>query len=474
MTTKTFGLLALLWLAACVASTPVARRDRDVAAEFAAAMAPHVADAGTMVAEATLDAAPAGPETVADGPVSATVTGHLGAAQTRDGSWLVQLPPTGGSVVAVSHGAMLNVRGTNTTDVHTATLALPAAVVPGDALVVAMPGSGRGDYWDVPGRSACTRMLAVVFVPYAVRSDLLRPPAIGNSWLSRFFRTVPIPESAVRLDRLPSVVDVQKLGVDWSSWGASEPTIPYLTALLRRFGGECYDGWSTDTRTPDQQHPGYGSYYASVVSPTGVQLCSTAPLEVKRPLALAVTQRGLDLVGAFADGRRQVALGGHCAGRKALVVLAGHLLGVDAFADPSSIVGPVWQEDLAYTPGAWWFGWSARWRYRVEPMAKTLADPPSMWGDVAAQQHDSLAWQVAGYMPQVVGSQIGTAHCMRLLGRTREWSPSADAMVQQWMSGPPAGADAQLRAAGIALPWGTDYSLSRGAGFCAAAWRHYQ
>ena len=303
------------------------------------------------------------------------MVGHLDAVQTRDGSWIVQVPLSGAQIRSHTGGAMLNVRGTNTVDIHTATIALPCAVAPCDALLVAVPGTGRGDYWGVPGRSACTEMMAVVFVPYAVSSELLRPPALGNSWLSRFFRSVPIPESAVRMDRLPSVVDVQALPVQWSSWGAAEPTIPYLTGLLRRFGGDCYDGWSTDTRTPDRQHPGYGSYYASVVSQSLVQLCSTASTEAKRPLAIAIAQRGLDLVGAFADGRRQLVLGGHCAGRKALIVACGHLLGVEALADPSSIVGPVFQEDLCYQPGAWWFGWQATWRYRVEPMPRTVADP---------------------------------------------------------------------------------------------------
>jgi hypothetical protein len=318
--------------------------------------------------------------------------------------------------------------------------------------------------------------MAVVFVPYAVGPGLLRPPAIGNSYLARFFRSLPIAESVVNLDRLPAVVDVQALGVNWASWGAAEPTIPYLTGLLRRFGGECYDGWSTDTRTPDWQHPGYGSAYASVVSQAMVQLCSTiSGTETKRPLALAVVQRGLDLVGAWCDGRRNYPLGGHSAGRKALVVVTGHLLGVEAFADPSSIVGAAFQEDLAYQPGQWWFGgWNATWRYRVEPMPKTLADPPATWGAADATQHDSLAWQVAGYMPQVVGAQVGTALAMRLMGRTREWSAQADAMVAQWMAGPPAAAKAQLDAAGLTFPWGTDYALVKGAGLCAAAWKAHR
>lgn len=466
------AVLAVVLVPACVGAAGAA--SADVATQFAAAMQAAPSGQGDALA-AGLAADPLPPQVLTDGACRVTIGGHLGAVQTRDGSWIVQVPLSGAQVLEHTGGAALNVRGTNTTDVHTASLALPAAVVPCDALVVATPGTGRGDYWAAPGRSSCSEAMAVVFVPYAVRGDLLRPPAIGSSWLSRYFRSVPIPERAVHVETLPTALVVSSLPVNWQAWGAAEPTIPYLTGLLRRFAGECYDGWSTDTRTPDRQHPGYGSAYASVVSQALVQLCSTSSAEAKRPLALAVVQRGLDLVGAFADGRRQFALGGHCAGRKALVIACGHLLGVEALADPAAVVGPVFQEDQAYQPGDWWFGgWKARWGYRGEAPGdgSLLGAPPGQWGAVDSTTHSSWAWMVSGYLPQVVGAQVGTAYAMRKLGRTGEWSTSADAMVAQWMEGPPPAARQQLQAAGLALPWSTDYALVRGAGFCAAAWRH--
>lgn len=473
MNARVAGLLALL-AAAC--STPPPAAEHEVAQAFAAAMGP----APARVAAALT---PPGRQSLITGQITVEVEGHLAAVRCRDGGWLVQVPAAGASVVGYSSteghaGAMLNVRGTNQVDVHAATLPLPCAIVPGDALVVASTGSGRGGYWAVPGRSVCDEMMAVVFVSYPVGPSLLRPPAVGNSWLARWFRSVPIPEAQVDLERLPAVVDVASLGVDWSAWGAAEPTIGYLTGLLRPFGGECYDGWATDTRTPDHQHPGYGSAYASVVSQALVQLCSTAPAAAKRDLALAVVQRGLDLIGAWSDGRRTYPLGGHGAGRKALIVATGHLLGVELLADPTAIVGPRFAEDAGYRAGSWWWGddWSAVWAFRLEAPfdGRLLASPPAIWGPVDAAGHDSWAWMVAGYLPQVVGAQVGTALAMRLLGRTREMGVSLDAMVEQWMRGPPAEADADLRAAGIVLPWGRDYSMVRGAGFCAAAWRKTQ
>ena len=57
-----------------------------------------------------------------------------------------------------------------------------------------------------------------------------------------------------------------------------------------------------------------------------------------------------------------------------------------------------------------------------------------------------------------------------LLGRPREMGVHLDTMVSQWMQGPPPVAQAQLEAAGIRLPWGTDYALVKGTDFCAAAW----
>ena len=470
MNARVAGLFTLL-AAACAVPPPATVTEQDVAQAWVAAM-------GAAPARVAAAVTPPGREALTTSQITVELEGHLAAVRCRDGGWLVQVPPAGARVVGYSTsdghaGAVLNVRGNNQVDVHSATLPLPCAIVPGDALVVASTGSGRGGYWDAPGRSVCDEMLAIVFVHYPVGPGLLRPPAIGDSWLARWFRSLPLPESKVDMARLPAVIDVAGLGIDWSAWGAAEPTMPYLTGLLRPFAGDVYDGWSTDTRTPDHQHPGY--YYASVVSQALVQLCSTAPAGAKRDLALAVVQRGLDLIGAWADGRRTYPLGGHAAGRKALIVATGHLLAVEPLADPTAIVGPKFQEDGAYRPGSWWWGddWSATWAFRLEAPSdgRLLATPPSTWGPVDAAGHDSWAWMVAGYMPQVVGAQVGTALAMRLLGRTREWGTSADAMVAQWMTGPPSEADAELRAAGIVLPWGSDYAVVRGADFCAAAWR---
>jgi len=67
-------------------------------------------------------------------------------------------------------------------------------------------------------------------------------------------------------------------------------------------------------------------------------------------------------------------------------------------------------------------------------------------------------------------AQVGTALAMTLIGREREMGPMVQ-MVRQFMQGPPAEADAALRAVGHQIPWGQDYATP--VGFCATAWKLY-
>lgn len=75
------------------------------------------------------------------------------------------------------------------------------------------------------------------------------------------------------------------------------------------------------------------------------------------------------------------------------------------------------------------------------------------------------------YMNQVIGSQVGTALAMRLMGLQREMGSAFVGAVAQWMDGPPAEAVDELRAQGMTFPWGSDYTVGPGAGVCATAWR---
>ncbi len=465
------SLLFLLALAACSAPpAPPTPELEQFAKQFAAALPP------VRFATLATDAAPLPAQTLADSELSVTVVGHYGAAQTRDRSWIVQVGPetriVSYSSSAGAAGAMLNVPGSNQADVLTRQLSLPAPVVAGDALVV-VSASPAGSF------SSIDEAMAVVFVPWTVSSSQLRPPALGNSWLSRFFRTAgPIEESMVDMARCPSVIDMARIykpggPVDAAGWGAARPTVAGLLAEMGKFSGDLIDGWGVASSAPLKQHKGYGTFFGGQVSTALCLSMTTLPAEERRPLVLALVQRGLDQIGATCDNRVLYPNGGHCQGRKALVIFAGHMMNVPAFCQPSVFFPNVFQEDRGYPNQTWWFGggWTVGWAFRSEPPfnGQLLATHPSTWGDRNAPNHNTWNW-LFGYFSQVVPCQVGSALAMSLIYREGEFGNCVQ-MVRQFMAGPPPEADAALRAAGHTVPWGKDYATP--AGFCATAWALY-
>ena len=425
-------------------------------------------------------------QTLTDRQLSVTIVGHLGAVQTRDKSWIVQVPLNGScqiTQISSSAGpwfAALNIPGNENTDIHSVVFPLPHSVVPGDALV-ALSGSAGGNSMPAirfaPTSSAVDEAMAIVFVPYAVSPGLLRPPALGRRTnpIVHFFRTFgPIPEAMVQLDKLPSVIDLATLPVDWTAWGSYVPTFQNTLDLWGggRFCGDLYDGWRAADRVPWTQHQGYGTYYVGAMSTSMLMLCTTAPVAAKAPLAFALVQNGLDQVGAFADGRFLYPLGGHCWGRKTPIVLAGHLMGIEPFLNVSNYVGPQFAEDSLFTT-TWWFGgtnWTAGWQF-ARGEFNNLPNPPSTWGDPNSPSHATFGWAVA-YMGQVVPAQIGTALAAKLMGYGDSLNPALIRMVDQFVRGPPPAAIQQLLAAGIApLGWGTDYAVPTG--FALQSWKRY-
>lgn len=429
--------------------------------------------------------APLGTQILHTGGITLTIQGHLAAAQTNDGGWVIQVPEGGCTLLGYSSadgttGAALNWPGWKAATfdgpfIHRdLQVAAGTRLMPEDALIVASgatnPGS-RGPYpYAFAGRSGCDEMAAFVFVRWPVSSDVLRPPAIGAGPIARFFRSAPVPLSSLDVDHLPAVVDLT----------GSDLTPDYLTALNRPFCGEVAAGWFTDGCTPDFQNPGYGREVASVTSCSSLGMVSTWPAAQKRPLAIAMAQRGFDLVGAFGDGRQAICGGGHSQGRKAYIVWLGHLLHIDLIANPTAILGPVFGEDQQYFRAfpAWWFGWTAGWRFK--PLGESpltdgsrLLQLPSSWGDFEAADHSTWGWMVNGYLEHCCGSQIGTALAMSLIGRTKEMGQAHFDMIYQFMQGPPDGARQQLQAAGCRVVWGRDYAAGRGSGAQATAWRQH-
>lgn len=415
--------------------------------------------------------------TYTQGSLSLTLQDVVAHALAPDGGLQVQVDSSGAWVDGLA-GAVWNPRGTNLSNaIHSSTL--PRRGQAGDILVLASPSTGpsRDAYWPgVEGRSSCDEMMVVSFVNHPPEGTL-RAYACGDGALVRLGRGLgPIHVARVEanLHLLPNLIDIDLLPIDWTSWGQGKPTLDYYERLFGAFRGELYDGWSTDTKTPDSQHPGYGREVALVTSQALCMLCSTAPRAAKLRLATLMVQAGLDLLGAYADGRNTASPeNGHSQGRKALCVLAGMLLDVPILRDPTALFGPVFNEDGAYyarSPYAWWQGWQYGWL--PHGTQRFTHKHPSEW-----TTHDrGEAWGLRSYGPHCWGANVGTALAMRLMGLEREMGTAFCGMIRQWMSGPDAlaiGSNAVMQAAGVDLPWGTDYSVSRAVGFCAEAYRKY-
>ena len=378
------------------------------------------------------------------------------------------------TVAVVAHDASfawLNVRG----DVEgmPPQVGFPLQVRAGDSLILAKSGSPmlpRPNYHDAPCKSEVQRMGVVTFVNYQQRSsDTFRMAGIGGGMIGSILRNYEVPVGWLNMQKLPSVIQLEPAVVD--------QLLPYLERIFGGFGGEVRSGWGTETITPSLQHPGYGSYLASCVSLGLVVLCSTIPFTRKQRLASLMVQWGLDLAGAFADGRVNTSNGGHMAGRKALIVLAGYLLNIPQMMWPDAI-NHHFQETQGYesTDTGWWFG--PQWKHLWHPFGRGsgwfVVTHPSNWTrDAVGSNGQTVRGEQfrMSYMNQVIGAQVGTALAMRLMGLQRQMGPAFIGMVAQWMEGPPAAAVADLRNAGMTFPWGEDYTVGPGSGVCAKAWK---
>lgn len=411
--------------------------------------------------------------------ITAVVSNVLSVQESADGNFLIQEGPGGALLESYTpayngnNGAVKNIRGNNNLiNAHRNKLTLPALLSAGDATIItkaaAVPGtSPKDNYWPgMTGMSEVDEMMTIVTVSYMLDNNipLLRPPAIGDGIIAKFFRSLPIPEANIQYSKLPSIINLNAI--------ANKPSLALLERLFSDFSGDIYGDWECLTRIPDMQHMGYGTYFAGAVSSALVYLCSTIPVEQKKKLARSIVQWGLDYAGAWGDGRRNYSNGGHMQGRKALLIMAGHLLDVYPLTNPTQTIGsPVFQEDMAFYKDnpAWWFGWQYGWRYNSDIQGKFLQKPPSQW--TAGQ--GSQTWGVTGYLEHVCGCQVGTALAMQLMGLSYEMGESFMGAIKQWMEGPPADARQQLMSLGINLPWGRSYAIGLPDQFCAEAWRNH-
>jgi hypothetical protein len=409
--------------------------------------------------------------------ITASISGALSMAYAHNGNPVVQVGPNtkvewySPAFQADANGSMLNIPGDNGKEIDKVNALAdgPLKVSAGDVLSITKSDSNntpRVANWPSTGyetRSRVQEAMAIAFVAYAPVEGQLFPSPIGKATnpIVSFLRSQPILPNLVDLSKLQSVYDLSKF-TDMPGWAL-------LERVFSDYWMEGYNGWNTDTSTPSAQHPGYGRDVASFVSQALIYLNSTDPIENKKKLALSMVEQGLALAGAFADGRVHQANGGHMQGRKALLVLAGHLLDIPPMEDPNWL-GNIFQEGHMHRkePGrTWWFGeWDVFWR-RASEFIHPCDMPPSRWSP-------NEKWAFQGYYWHACGSNLGTAMAMNLMGLKKAMGSSFVEGIQQFMYGPPQSAKDELAQAGIEVPWGTDYPHPwNGKGFQQQVYEEY-
>lgn len=438
-------------------------------------------------------------EPFGDGQLSGVVQGHLCAQKAPDGGWNVTVPYDGtAQVTAVNstRGAVwsvLNVPGTNDQPLKGQSIQLPMSVRPGDKLVLMSSSDGGSDrpLLGYAQGGAVDEAMVISFVAYDTREEvvgkLLRGPAWGrrgNPWVD-FLANNPWPEPD--WSRLPSVIDLDELylipgqprpgddqRIDPTAWGAARPNIADSIAIHRYFPMDLYSGWNVyGDRVASTAHQQYGTFY---LAHTGLALalcCSTLPLEEKKPLVRALMQRAIDDLAGMADGSFRYALGGHCWGRRGLLVLLGHMYGFDPFAEPNTVFGNrSFPEDQLVTVTSFWGqpNWTG---YLYSTSSQNPSDPnlwarhPSTWGD--RNTSGTEAWQVC-YGEQVMPAMLLTATAICVMGREHQ-APKLVNGARSWFNGPPEPIRAMMWALGVNLHFGIDYAVPAGLG--VAAWKRY-
>jgi hypothetical protein len=410
--------------------------------------------------------------------LSASVTGGLASVVGIDGSPIVQVPDEGAYVDMTSHNYAINVRGDNTSDIFNGAWN-PASsdnvvfVKAGDVMLVGDVVAPKDVFRTTPGdyptvgdqtRSQTDAVMRVAFVSYVPTSGQLAPAAFG-SMDDALVAALRGPLNAPDASLLPSVIDLSL----WTDQENRTLDFDALEYIFDGFNGDCWNGWSTDNKTPARADlGGYGRNVAAWVSKACIFLASTESSASKLRLASLVTQRGIDLASAWATGRVGYANGGHNQGRTVQVVVAGIVLGMPTIAtSPQWLMGDNTQEKSAFypaTPGQEWANdpsWDAMWQrtsdYTYGGTPIRLWEPPSNWTGPASL-NGTEKWAFNGYYFPSCGANIGSAIFARLSGHEyvvgRSWVAG---ILDQYMTKPDAQTIADFLAAGISGKFGEEF-----------------
>lgn len=354
-------------------------------------------------------------------------------------------------------------------------------------------------FYKRPGDTSYSRnndALAIVVVPYAVNpaaeADMVRPSAIGNPNTNATIAAHRAEELWFNTDALPSIIDLDVLTpvAGWPGFANARPTITQILDRWDGFGGELWaGGYDMAGQLPSLQSAGYGETFSGRTSDGLLMaLSKEGTASQRKELARRIAQRGVDLYGAFVEGRNDGVDGGHYQGRKALVVWAGHCLEKSWVDCTPLFPGQIHEDEQFYTqlPKAWSFpdrDWPYGYLGRTE-FPTDIDAPISAWG-----AHYPTMFYLCGYFPKCCGTNVGQALAMRLIGRTAEMGVAHDGMIAQWMVGPGAANLALIDAIVVTavnpftgevyyghpreIPWGASSSADGHNNFARAAWLVY-
>lgn len=363
-------------------------------------------------------------------------------------------------------GSIIDTPGRNGGDIQTVNRVSPTTPIHiGRVVIVAS---------SLPNSAQCDDMVSIHVVPWDTDENHITGPAIGsyfnpiNYWLRCQTPSGPIISDLIKVDHLPSVIDIDSLPIAWGQFGKGKPTVDWALDQLT-FCGDIGDQWGLTAMPVNLMYP-YGREFAWRASVMLLLLCSNIDPAEKHRLAVRIAQASLDLCGAYLDGRVQETDGGHYQGRKAIIIAGLHILGIPQDQWVFVLKGQ-FQEDLAYAdlgPLPWCPSWRYGWRGHSS-VPHPWSKPISQW----AADPGRPIWYGNNYLHANVGVQIGTALAMKLMGLTHQMGRAHYGFVSQWMEGPSSTGAQVLASIGVTPPWGTDFTSDRASTFCTEAWKKY-
>lgn len=250
------------------------------------------------------------------GGTVASAARNIGAAAGRDGIMVNPVP-------ASSSGAMqgYDSRSVGYSSGLNKALSLPFTAMPGDSVIF----SESADAALAGGSARSYSSGNTVYLETAVVVTVVATAPAANSFRPQYCSGTKTTYNWSDVDTglLPGLATV-----------ASTPTLASVQAWLERLQLDHGIGWSFRRYHPYQNMHDYGRDIAKDWGDALLMsLLATGTVGDKTTLIRRLVQTGIDLYGVRQAGGTWSADGGHGQGRKAVIMFAGNLLGVDAMRD---------------------------------------------------------------------------------------------------------------------------------------------